>query len=285
MKLLALATALALSTSVFAASNSSIVDLQYVPNAGTVFGSTNLGYINTSSRQFNGTSTDHYTYDGLLLQQSVGYGVLNNLFLSADLTYGKSKSESNGSEDSKSSGLGDVDLNGRFRVIDSENRLDILGELTISPGDYEVETDGDSNNYSGGHAIALGADYGVKKGAYQWSVNALLTHYFESKTNDKASDSKYTDDAHNGLNLGANLLTQLSESCFIKNSLGAQFREEHDDDDNNTTTGQSSYIVGSEFIHLLNKDISLKAGVNAFLGGSGYSYTVMFYSVGASYQF
>lgn len=285
MKLLALATALALSTSVFAASNSSINDLQYLPDAGTVFGSTNLGYITSSSRQFNGTSTDHYTYDGLLLQQSVGYGVSSNLFLSADLTYGKSKSETNGSEEGKSSGLGDVGFTGRFRAIDSDKRLDFLGKLSISPGDAEFDSDGDTNNYSGGHSVALGADYGTKKGAYQWSLSALLTRNLESKTNDKENDTKYKDDAHNALSFGANLLTQFSETCFIKNFVAVEFTEEYDDDDNNTTTGSSNYNVGTEFQHLLSKDLLLKAGVNAYMGGSGYSYTVMFYTVGANYQF
>ena len=285
MKLLALGTALALSTSAFAASNSSINDLQYVPNAGTIFGSTNFGYIKTSSRQYNGTSYDHSTYDGLMVLQSVGYGVLDNLFLSADLTYGKSKSEENGSETNKSSGLGDIGFTGRFRAIDSEKRLDFLGKLTLSPGDSEIDSDGDSNSYSGGHSAALGAEYGTKKGAYQWSLSAMLTHYLESKTDDKENNNKYKDDAHNGLNLGANLLTQFSETCFVKTFVGVEFTEEYDDDDNGSTDGSSNYNVGTEFQHLLSKDLALKAGVAAYMGGSGYSYTVMFYTVGANYQF
>jgi hypothetical protein len=51
--------------------------------------------------------------------------------MSADLTYQNTKSEINGSNQSKSTGLGDVVFNGRFRVLDSENRLDTLGRLAV----------------------------------------------------------------------------------------------------------------------------------------------------------
>lgn len=285
MKLLGLATALALSTSVFAASNSSINDLQFLPDAGTVFGTTAFNYLKFSSRDFNGTSTDHSTSSGSVVTQNIGYSVMNNFSVSADLNYSNTKSEVNGAESSKTTGFGDIAINGKYRVIDAEKRLDLVGKLTISPGDAEIDSDGDSNGYSGGHALGVGAEYGTKKGPYQWSVTAFFNHSFEAKTDDKENDTKYTDDAHNALSLGANLLTQLSESCYIKNFAGVEFTEEYDDDDNGTTMGSTNYTLGSEFQHLVSKDLVVKAGVNTYIGGSGYNFVVLLYSLGASYQF
>lgn len=285
MKFLALATTLALSTSVFAASNSSINDLQYLPDAGTVFGTTTFNYLKFSSRDFNGTATDHSTSSGSLVTQNIGYSVMNNFSVSADLVYSNSKSEVNGANESKTTGFGDVAINGKYRVIDAEKRLDIVAKLSVSPGDAEVDSDGDSNGYSGGHALGLGADYGTKKGPYQWSVTAFLNHSFEATTDDKEVDKKFKNDAHNALSLGANLLTQLSESCYIKNFAGIEFTEEYDDNNNGTTTGSTNYTLGSEFQHLVSKDLVVKAGVNTYIGGSGYNFVVLLYSLGASYQF
>jgi hypothetical protein len=285
MKFFAFATVLALSTTAFAASNSSVNDLQYLPNAKVIFGATALNAIKFSSRDFNGTSTDHTTSNGTLVSQNIGFSLMDNFSLSADLTYQNTKSEINGSNQSKSTGLGDVVLNGRFRVLDSENRLDILGRLAVSPGKHEYDSSGDSNAYSGGHELSVGADYGVKKGTYQWSLSALLNHYFETTTKDKQNDTTYKDDAHNGLSLGANLLTQISESTFIKNFAAVEFTQEYDDDDNTTSAGSTNYNLGAEFQHLLNKDLYLKAGFNSYIGGSGYNYIVMLYNVGANYQF
>jgi hypothetical protein len=285
MKFFAFAAVLALSTTAFSASNSSVNDLQYLPNAKVVFGATALNAIKFSSRDFNGTSTDHSTSSGTVVTQNIGFALMDNFSLSADLAYQNSKSEVNGSNESKTTGLGDVVFNGRFRVLDSENRLDILGKLAVSPGDNEIDSSGDSNAYSGGHELSVGAEYGIKQGTYQWSLSALLNHAFEATSKDKENDTKYKDEAHNGLNLGANLLTQISESNYIKNFAGVEFTEEYEDDDNSTYSGSTNYNLGAEFQHVMNKDLYLKAGFNSFIGGSGYNFIVMFYTVGANYQF
>jgi hypothetical protein len=98
---------------------------------------------------------------------------MDNFSLSADLAYQNSKSEVNGSNESKITGLGDVVFNGRFRVLDSENRLDILGKLAVGPGDNEIDSSLDSNAYSGGHELSVGAEYGARTASHQWSLTAL----------------------------------------------------------------------------------------------------------------
>ena len=276
---------LALSVSAFAASNSSINDLQYLPDQGTVFGSSNVDYLKYSDTFFDGTEMVSASSEGYALSQTLGYSVMNNLFLSAGFTYTDVTSRSSGFSSTTSSGLGDIVVDGRYRLPGDEKRLDLLAKASISPGDDEVKSNGDSNAYSGGHSLSVGVEYGTKKENYQWAVRGLLTRNFEATEDNKDDDEEYKTDAHNSLGFQGQLLTKLSETCFVRNFVGVDFTEEYEDDEDTTYSGATLWNAGAEFQHLLAKDLYLKAGATALMPANGTSAVLMLYNFGANYQF
>lgn len=285
MKKLALATALTMVSVAQAASNSALYDLQYLPEAGTVFGSTTYSYYKYSNSYFDGTNDVTNRLRGHSISQTVGYSALNNLFLSATATYAKTKDSTTGESETEDTGFNDFVFNGRYRLIDGTQRFDLLGGFSFSPENAIVESDGDANNYSGGHSLVVGFDYGVKSESHQWSLGASFIRNFEATFEDKEYDEKIKDDAHNGLNLSASMLTNFSEKFSFKNSIMVMFTESYEDDDNGETLSSTNYLVDVKAQYLISKDLMLVAGPRAVMGGSGYNYVYMIYDLGLNYQF
>src|SRR5690606_5053278 len=100
--------------------------------------------------------------------------------------------------------------------LDGAYRLDLLANATISLADSEIDKDGDNDNLQGGHSFDVGVQYGAKNANYQWAFLASFEHMMKATTKDKSVSptKKYKNDAHNALNLGAELLTTLSEKSF-----------------------------------------------------------------------
>ncbi len=270
-KSLVLASVLALSASAFGAADSSINDLQYLPNAGTIFGSTQYSHL-----KFDGGKSND-------LSQKVGYGIMDNLFVDIGLNYSHQDSGS-----SEFTGLGDIAANGRYRLSgDAANRFDLIGGVTVSPSKEEIDNDG-GNNYSGGHTLKVGAEYGNKSNERQWSVGAYYTHLLEAKTEDTDLDETDKADAHGKLSLAANLLTRLGEKCFFKTFASVNFEQKYDvDSDSGDYENASNTLwnMGGEYQHLISNNLYVNVGASAYILGSSAAGTVMQYNVGASYQF
>lgn len=280
-------SALAVSSLTFAANNSAINDLQYLPDAGTAFGTTDFNSIKYSNRFFDGTIIAKNEVKGFQVAQTFGYALMNNFSLAVGLSYQDTETKTTGERTTNTTGLGDIEILGRYRLIDTGNRLDLLGKISVSPGDAEVDKDGDENGYTGGHAVALGAEYGAKKASHQWSVSGLYTRNLKATTEDKSggAKTKFKDDAHGQLTFQANLLTQLSESSYIKTFAAVDFTEEYDDNQDNTVTGSTMYTLSGEYQYVMTKDVYLHAGAASIIGGNGYNTVVMVYNLGANYQF
>jgi hypothetical protein len=285
MKKLALATALTMVSVAQAASNSALYDLQYLPEAGTVFGSTSYSYYKYSNSYYDGTNDVTSRNNGHSLSQIIGYVPVQNLFLQAAASYADIKSKTTGESETKSTGFNDFTLTGRYRVLGGAQRFDLVGSFLFSPDDAVIESDEDMNNYSGGHTLNLGVEYGVKNEANQWSLGANFVRNFEATLDDKDTNDKTTDDAHNGLNFSAAMLTNFTEKFSIKNSLMVMFTEEYEDDDNGEVSASTNYLVEVKAQYLLSKDLMVVAGPRAVLGGSGYNFTYMIYDLGLNYQF
>lgn len=282
MKFLVGLSVLAISAASFGAANSSINDLQYLPNAGTAYGITNAGYVKSSFA--DGVSTSRTT--GYQIDQTVGYAVLNNLSVQANVNYASSEEKERGVATTESKGISDPTIGARYRLIDADNRLDILAAATISLGDAEVKSNGDSDNRLGGHSFDVGAQYGAKKENYQWAVSAIFTRNLKATIDDKSAGAKIKDDAHNGLNFAAELLTKLGEKCFIKTLGGVGFTESYDNNANSTVSPSTVYRLGAEFQHLLSNNVFVKAGFeNRTFVSNSINVNVPVYYVGANYQF
>ena len=275
---------LATSVSAVAASRE-IQDLMYLPNAGTVYGFSDFNYVDIK------IGGDDFTNDsdGFALTQTVGYAPTDRLSVQGTLGYTKSDSESKSggtSEDSEAKGIRDPNVQVKFRAMDEDFRLDLIGGAIISLGDSEIDDDGDSNYYQGGHSLFAGAQIGKKTDYSQWAILAQLQHNMKSTT-DEDSAGKVKDDAHNQLTLEASLLTKIAESNYIRTSATALMIEEFEDDNDATYTASTSQTFGAEYRYLFSKDVMLKVGashgfVSTFKRGRFQNTT---YLAGLNYQF
>lgn len=288
-----------LSTCAFAAERS-VNDIMFLPKAGIVYGDSSLNYVKYTNRVSDGSSMVKTYTKGPVLQQLVGYSPVDNFTVAAAMGYVDTKSKTTGSRATTTQGLQDFNILSRLRLLDSDNRFDLLAQATFSPEDSRVEGDGDQNAYSGGHAIALGAEFGAKKSGTQWSLRALLGYKTEVTEIDKSilgtgDEIKIKSDPHATLDFAANLQTQLSESFFIRNFAEVIFEQEYDQkrtsdrftilDSKVKRAGTTQYQVGAEFHYLASQDLVLKAGPTAVLGGNGVNTVIMIYNIGARYQF
>lgn len=172
-----------------------------------------------------------------------------------------------------------------MRLLDGAERFDLLARVSLSPGDAVIDKNGDSNGYSGGHALTIGASYGVKTGQGQWALTGNLTHNLKATIDDKQGGEKLKDDAHNELDLEAAYLGNVSENLFLKSSVAVNFREEYEDNTDSVTTGATQFNLGQELQWRMNENLLVRGGYTALIPGNGYSYVFMLYSAGVSYQF
>lgn len=281
MKFLALAGLMTVSTSVLAADRS-IVDLQYLPNAGTTYGFSDFSLLDITAEAFGSRSeTTGYSFN-----QTVGHALTDRLSLQASIGYSSSENESTGSPTTEVKGISDPSVAAKFRLIDEEFRMDLLVGALISIGDDEVDSSGDSNNLQGGHDISVGTQIGAKKDNFQWALLGQITHNFESTTDDKQSGTKVDDDAHNELTLQAELLTKLSDISFIRTAFSANFVEEYEDENNVESDGSTSYLTNVEYRHLFSKELMFKVGVKKIDSPSTQAkLSAWTYDAGLNYQF
>lgn len=260
---------LATSVSAFAAPDSSINDLQYLPDAGTLFGS---------------TSYTHFKYDGgkqNTFSQRIGWSLSDSLFLDATVAY-------DGGDAGSNEGINDVVVNGRYRLSGSSaNRFDLIGGVSISPGDSEVDSNGESNAYSGGHALRVGAEYGNKTSERQWSFGAFYNYFLEATT-DYEGFGKDKDEAHGALSFTAQLLTKITDSSYFRTFGAVNFTEKYDTDSDSgdfETPGQTVWQLGGEYQYLLSKDLYVGLEAASAQFGDSSVGPAMLYTARASYQF
>lgn len=271
--------ALLLSTSVFAREQTAVNDPQYQPLAGTIFGDTSYNHLKFSDT-VNVSGTDvKFGINGNFINQVIGYAPADNFSIFG--TFGYSNIES-------SEGLSDIALNAKYRLLNTDYRWDLIGGVSISPEDDETKSNGESNAFTGGHAINIGTEYGHRTTARTWSVFGTLNYNLEKTSKDKTStDTKVVEDPYMSLLLGAKLYTPLFGNNGIRTIASVQFDQEYEDDSSpkNTTAGSTNYILGAEYQHVLNQNLYLRGGFDSAIAGSGESSVVMLYHLGAGYQF
>lgn len=275
MKFLTFASVLALSTAAFAAPNTSINDLQYLPDAGTKYGFTQVNYVNDQD------GSDRTS--GFVFNQTIGYSLQNNLSLEVGIDYEDITSR----QGLDTNGFTNPTLHGKYRLIDQNNtRLDVFAGAHINAwGDAEVTSNRNSAN-EGGHAFDIGAVYGHKHENFQWSVGASILRKLEETTKDKTDGSKEKHKAHNEVHLEANLLTAIYKNSFIKTTLGFEMDEPHEIKGGGSHEAVNTYRIGVEYQHVCKNDLYLSAGLTQNTQNvNDEKGTYFLYHVGAGYQF
>lgn len=283
MKFLATLTFIAVTTSAALAADRAIYDIQYLPNAGTSFGFTDLNYTTVKIESDADTDISGYTFS-----QTFGHSFSDRFSLAAEMNYANVETDPEGGRRTDETGISDLTLSAKYRLIDSDLRLDLIGGGVASLGDSEVESNGDFNHLQGGNSLFLGAQVGKKSEAFQWAILGQVTHNFKATT-DVEGASEVRDDANNELLLRGDILNKLGEKSYLRSHLDMLFTEDFDDNANDTTPSTTTYTIGTQYQHICSSDFMAKIGVdyakvNASTGQvdnySGWNFTI-----GANYQF
>jgi hypothetical protein len=297
MKFLLL-TVLLTATSAFANSERNLYDVMYLPEANTLFGSTQAAFVWGKAEYENeSTGADIADVDisGYGLAQSVGYSLTDRLFISASMNYLHTETDvdydGSTSESLTSDGLSDLDLNGRFRLLEDNWILDILAGGTLGLGDSKIATDDkDGNNLQGGNSIFAGLQIGMKSAGFQYALGLIGTHYFEAT--EKLDGEKTDVDAHTGYAFRGDILNSLAEKMYLRSFGQIEFINSFEDEDDIKTEQASNITLGTEFQYLLSKGLLLRAGVeylnqeNAIYGNVETVKDHLFtFLVGANYQY
>jgi hypothetical protein len=284
------AICLLVSATVSLAADRAIYDLQYLPNAGTNYGISNLGLASGTQE----TSLTDSKITGWVINQEVGHSFTDRFLLSADLTFqhidANTDVDSPGVSDvnATTKGISDPSINGRFRVMDEALRIDVVSNLIVTYGDSKTEGS-QTNNSQGGDSISLGVEAGQVTDTFQYVGTASINRVFEAT--DKTDGVTTKDDAHNEYLLGAAGLFKIAEASFIKGILSAEFVDDYEDNDTTDTSGDTAssttYTVGAAYQYLVSSNLIVQAGLNASsINTAGVdSYHLYILTVGAKYQF
>lgn len=285
-KLLALAV---LATSTVAYSASDIYDLMYLPKAGSFYGISEVEYL---KREVSGKSGAADTdLSGFQFNQVLGYSFTDRFSLQAELTYGNFEIDPDDAAKTDQTGVSDPRFLARYRLMDEAYRWDILGGLLISRGNSEIESSGDTDNLNGGHAYALGTQFGQKTEAFQWTVGGLFTHNLERTLEQGSAEADL--DPSNALEIRADFLNKLAEKSFIRYFASAEFTEIVESDD--LATGKTyaapdtTYSLGGEYQHLFSADLLGRVGLTYDMSNHDASIvdsdTAWTFLAAANYQF
>ncbi len=282
---------LATTTSVAFAADSAIYDVQYLPKAGTTYGQTEWQYLQTEVEISN---DDGSKSDGWNLQQTIGHSFTDRLSVEGLINYTDvtNDPEDSTENDSDQTGISDPTVQARFRAMDEQWRLDIIGGAKISLGDSEFKSNGDSNNLDGGNELFLGTQIGQKSENMQWAVLGQYNRVMESTTDFKgAGGGKVKDDAYGQWTFRGDILNKLAEKSYLRSHLSAIFTPEYNDDETpeGTVSSSTTYEIGTQYQHLFSQDLLGLAGVDYqtvnVSSGQVDSVTGWRFSVGARYQF
>lgn len=287
MKFFLALAVLATSATAFSASRD-IYDIMYLPQAGTNYGFTEVGYLTGEVKGKSGAGD--VDISGYGIDQTLGRSFSDRLSVQVDLNYVDGEIDPDGGSSTDQSGLSDPTFTGRFRVMDEGMKLDILGGLLLSLGDSEIESNGDIDNRQGGHALFAGAQLGQKMESMQWAVQGLLTRNFERTYETPNADADV--DANLDLLVRGDLLNKLAEKSFLRTHLDINFEGMQESDDTSPETvvaPTTTYTLGAEYQHLCSENLLARFGVDYLTLNNDTGYTKSDnrwkFFVAANYQF
>jgi hypothetical protein len=288
MKKLAIAFFVLASSAMAAERN--IYDLMYLPKAGTNFGITEAGLVSGNIEIEALGETYDADLSGSTIRQTVGRSFSDQFAIAINAAYSNLKSdfeESAGSDsDSTTKGLGDPSVEAKYRLVETEITLDVIGELTIGTGDSKIDEDNKANNKQGGPSYFLAVQAGKKINDTQLAVSLGVESYGKQKTDNDGS--KTTDDARNEWQMGASaLIKAASDNGFIRGSVNAAFDEEYKDNEGEKTASSTTYELTAEYLHVMNANLLITAGITKTQTNSATFEKFEFWGLSASatYQF
>lgn len=246
MKRLALGLTTLASLTAFAGESRQIQDLQYLPNAGTTFGQTTLGY-SSGEAKAGRFEADFSNWSG---RQTLGHAFTDRFLVSASIGYMTGHLDNNQGTDRRTNvGWTDPAVDGKFRLVDESFRLDLLagGVMSTGPasiGDSHANNKGAADmNFNGGPSAYAGLQAGQKLDNIQYAFLLIANRNF--KATERLTGGSVRDDAHTSYLMEASLLNTLADKLTLRSHVSARFIEGYDDNDGGSTAPMTEYKIGS----------------------------------------
>lgn len=283
-KFLALAV-LATSTVSFAAERN-IYDIMYLPNAGTAFGFTEFSYL---SRKIEADGGD-LDVSGWGVGQTLGYSFTDRFSLSGSLNYIEGEQDPEGDSSFDVSGISDPTFSGRYRAMDEEMKLDLIGEVYLGLNDNEWDLDGDRDNKRGGSSLLIGAQLGKIMENFQWAVLGTYTSNGERTIDLEGFPRDIDVEGGDEFLLRGDILNKLAEASLLRSHISVEFTDKEEVDGGGTLfPATTTYEIGTEYQHVCSKDLLLRAGVDYAIANADSNTrdddTAWTVNLSANYQF
>ncbi|MGE3609110.1 MAG: hypothetical protein AB7I27_05945 [Bacteriovoracaceae bacterium] len=238
-----------------------IYDLMYLPKANTNFGMTELNSHSGRIKFAHYKRTEIY---GNSIAQTLGRSFTDQFSASANLYYADVSYYNNGNSRTKVVGVSDPVFNLKFRAMEGDYLLDILGGALYSRGSQHTRMNGDQNNLTGGPQLFAGLQLGKNLERLQWSLLAQVKRQFRTTDRNESSDDKTKYDERDSHLFQGDLLGIINEKSFIRTFLSLTFREAYYDNSTppSRTSPNTRYIAGAEYQHLCKENLLMRLGVN-----------------------
>jgi hypothetical protein len=265
MKMLAvwiLFMSLGFATQAMAQSQSNRSDLMYLPQAGTLFGTSeaSFGVFNTE-RQISPTSTSYVKTDfkQVLLKQTIGFSLLDNLSLEAGITFsplfkGDIKS-ANTVTSYKEDGIGDPTIQARFRLLNAQYLFDVraFGSFNIEDTDSRTRV---GSVGLGGHSAGLGVDLGRKSDDSQFAISVDVRAFLEQTS--KFQTTTLKTDTFYAANLRFARLVTLADKLMFNAFFDFGYVTSIKDNANNLIGSSLNYSAGVDFRYVLTDRVVIR---------------------------
>jgi hypothetical protein len=272
------------------AAERAIYDVMYQPLAGTTFG---ISEFNSTLETVDSSAGD-YEVSGPRLKQTFGRSISDELSLSLSLNYADLTTDPNQGKSFENEGISDPTFTSRYRLYDEKFRWDLLAGFRASLKDAEVESNGDTNNVEGGHALSFGTQFGEKSEKFQWAILANATYNFKRRIDQPGANNEEYNSKFDVI-LRGDILNQLAEKSFLRSFVSYEMLEgvtpvnSSVNVDSVYAPEKDVYTIGAEYQHLISTDLLLRGGVSYATvktdSGSVDSYNSWAFNLGANYQF
>jgi hypothetical protein len=241
-----------------------IFDLMFLPQKGTVYGTTSL---TLSEGKIWGSSAT-ITESGYRFSQELGYTVTDRLSVSTDmnLLYRKSNYRYNTNLSSDSTyerGLSDPTINVKFRAQEGSLIVDLLGGVVFDTGQTKISYDRKKNNKQGGTSYKAGLNLGQKSSDFQWSILGQYERFGDHHIDE--SKSTYGDSTMEGYNaylIRVDFLKNVTENSFARFFILSDIIDSREGNGLIAYDPITSYELGPEYQYFYSKDLLLKAGIS-----------------------
>ncbi len=278
------------------AAEANIYDLQYLPDAGMLYGHTDATYTSGEAKNTNTVAIYGWTY-----AQTIGWAPTDKFLLSARIRNTALTYEYFTGSKAQFTGWSDPSLEGRYRILNENFILDFIGGGILSTDSSYINFGGTANahgsndaDFLGGPQVFMGLEIGQKREYWQYAFQAFGYRVMNSTSRFKGEPTQ-SNDPYNIWTLQGSLLNNLnSQKLFLHSFIGTRLVDGYlakasESNEKFAIAPIIEYRMGTGLDYALSPSFLWNTGVTyrefKFDSGSIKYYYMLVWDVGLKYQF